>query len=48
MSSSFECIQYEVEGGIDFFKELKNISTTASTAGASTAPESGKYCLLTD
>lgn len=50
MSSSFECIQYEVEGGIDFFKELKNISTTASAADASASaePESGKYCLLTD
>ena len=44
MSSSFECIKYEVEGGIDFFKELKNISTPAPES----APESGKYCLLTD
>jgi hypothetical protein len=43
-SSSFEYIQYEVEGGIDFFKELKNISSAAPAS----APESGKYCLLTD
>ena len=46
MSSSFECIQYEVEGEIDFFKELKNISTTAPTEPAE--PDSGKYCHLTD
>ena len=52
-SSSFDCIQYEVEGEIDFFKELKNISMAAVGAAAATneaaiATDSGKYCLLTD
>lgn len=48
MSSSFDCIQYEVEGEIDFFKELKNISMSAAGAAAPAEPDSGKYCLLTD
>ena len=47
--SSFECVQYNVEGDIDFFKELKNLSTSASTP-AETANDACelKYCLITD
>jgi len=43
-SSSFDDIHYNVEGDIDFFKELKNISS--STASAATTDE--KRCLITD
>ena len=46
-SSSFDGgIQYDIEGDIDFFKELKNISSTAATAA--TADDDVKRCLLTD
>jgi hypothetical protein len=41
---SFDGIQYDIEGDIDFFKELKNISATAATATDDTV----KHCLLTD
>lgn len=49
MSSSLDSIQYSVEGDIDFFKELKNISTASVGADAS-APShcEQKRCLLTD
>jgi hypothetical protein len=43
--SSFEGIQYDVEGDIDFFKELKNISSSTYTAAEDDA---GKHCLITD
>jgi hypothetical protein len=43
-------MQYDIEGDIDFFKELKNISTTAATETAATAAtdDAVKRCLLTD
>ena len=42
-SSSFDGIQYDIEGDIDFFKELKNIAATTATAD-----DAVKRCLLTD
>ena len=51
MSSSLDSIQYSVEGDIDFFKELKNISTASVGVGASASapsPCEQKRCLLTD
>jgi hypothetical protein len=44
--STFEGIQYDVEGDIDFFKELQNISTS-STSDAAHA-DAVNRCLLTD
>jgi hypothetical protein len=52
--STIEGIQYDIEGDIDFFKELKNISASASataTAAAAVAAaidDNVKRCLLTD
>ena len=47
--SSFDGgIQYDVEGDIDFFKELKNISTSTAATAATAATETVKRCLLTD
>jgi hypothetical protein len=48
--SSIEGIQYDIEGDIDFFKELKNISATAATETAATTAtdDAVKRCLLTD
>jgi hypothetical protein len=46
MTPMIETIKYDVEGGIDFFKELKNISDTASTQA--TAASTEKRCLITD
>ena len=43
-SLSFDGIQYDIEGDIDFFKELKNISATATA----TTDDDVKRCLLTD
>ena len=51
MSSSLDSIQYSVEGDIDFFKELKNISTSSASASADASapsPCEQKRCLLTD
>ena len=48
----FDCVQYNVEGDIDFFQELKNLSTPVSTPAGVTAgtPDAceQKYCLITD
>ncbi len=49
--SSFDTIQYSVEGDIDFFKELKNISTAGAGADAgadAASPCEQKRCLITD
>lgn len=46
--SLFECIQYNVEGDIDFFKELKNIATSAATSASAAAATEQKRCLITD
>jgi hypothetical protein len=52
MTSTFECVQYEVEGNIDFFKELKQISngggSVLSMTPDSSASSNEKRCLLTD
>ena len=44
-SLSFDGIQYDIEGDIDFFKELKNISTAAT---ATATDDAVKRCLITD
>jgi len=56
--TTVECVQYNVEGDIDFFKELKNLSASASTPSTATATATAaatetdaseqKYCLITD
>jgi hypothetical protein len=48
-SLSFDGIQYDIEGDIDFFKELKNISTAATATATATATDDAvKRCLITD
>ena len=48
-SSSFDGgIQYDIEGDIDFFKELKNISSAADATATTATDDAVKRCLLTD
>ena len=47
--SSFDGgIQYDIEGDIDFFKELKNISSAADATATTATDDAVKRCLLTD